>query len=1255
MPVCMLVCMLAGMLICALPCSLAGAQDFGFLQPQFDTISDSDSIPEGIITALAQDRAGFIWIGTQNGLLRYDGYRFRSFNNDPANPGSLPGDYIVALCASRDGKLWISTASDGVALFDPATEQFTRFAHRDDNPTTLASNRIAAIAEDGKGGVWLATDHGLDHWPGHGQQFIHYRHHPAKPASLDDDNVRSLLFDRNGRLWVGSASGLQRLAKNGLEFEQVAIDELRGKSIHALFLAQDGKLWLGTGEDGAAWLEPASQVAPSSPGGLAVHWLPLNTTLANALNHHWIRGIAQPDPGQIWLASYGGGINVVSARDGTVLQHLRHAPGLRGSLGYDLVVPLLQDRSGMLWVGTWGGGLQRFGNNNGMARLLRHSPKLASGLSHPVVISVLELANGQILLGLDGNGIDIIDRQRGLVGGYRTGQAGDLPEATVRALAQTPDGSIWAGTRQTGLVRLPPGGKVWQPTYGLPSLQIRKLLVDRSGRVWVATNHGVALWRGQLDTTGQPRFSVLPDEAGQTMPWPVDALLEDRQGRIWAGSQNGLWVWQQGASGWHGIHPDPARAGKWVGSLAGNYVTSLLQDRQGNLWVDTDKGLDRLRQFDGKQAEFEHVHAWFGPAGKDLGANLLEDQSGRIWTEAAVLDPQKRQMQWLGKADGLDIGGSWQGAYGKTRDGLLIFGGVQGAAIIDPQRFRPWRYAPPVVLTELKINGRISAPGGLALPPPDGSRTRQLTLLPGQRDFSIEFAALDYSDPKKNRYQYRLQGYDKDWINTDFEHRSIGYGNLWPGKYTLQVRGSNRLGQWSDEELFVTLRVLPAFWQSWWFISLALMATSAAIYLALRWRIARLRTRAHTLKSLIGERTADILKLGEIGRELAATLDMEQAFARVHRQVMARLDADVFLIGIVELGCLSFVYKIEHQKRLPNSIMDLDESRRPAVCCVRERREMIFNSSDELRQYFGGSLPPIHGDLMETVVYLPLLAGQQVIGCLSVQSPKPHAYNPDQLEFLRILASYTAIALSNSAAHHELSQSHEELAAALTYLRETQAKLIQAERQQISLDLHDNLSQTMTGVLLQLDTAREVLTSEPCPDAISLHQAGLPYVERAIELARDGITQTRHLLNQLRGAKHKVNPINLIDALRRDLPRLTMGTQIRVEVLQSGQTIPLPAPLELGLFRIAQEAVTNALRHAQAKLVTVHLTFQSDCVILTVTDDGTGFDPASPAVVPGMGVMGMKQRASQLSGTLCIESTPGRGCCVRATLPLAKE
>jgi signal transduction histidine kinase/ligand-binding sensor domain-containing protein len=1221
----------------------AGFAGFAFLPPQLESIGDPESIPEGVVTALAQDARGFIWIGTQIGLVRYDGYQFRKFLHRPNDPGSMVGNYVLTLRVARDGRLWVGTNSDGVAVFDPASERFENFSHNEADPASVSAGRIWSLAEDAKGGMWVGTDHGLDYLPPRARHFRHYHHDAANQKSLLYDKVTTLLFDRGGRLWVGSTRGLQRMDENGRDFERVAGDAFLGKNIQTLFQAQDGKLWVGTGEHGAAWLDEAGKV----------HWLPLQPNRPDALTHGWVSGMAQVQADQIWVATYGGGINIVSASDGRVLQQLRHDPAVAGSLALDVVAPLLLDRSGLLWIGTWAGGLQRFNTKNNMLRVLRHSPTWPTGLSRPDVHSMLELPNGQLLFGTQGNGIDIFDRQRGLVGGYRTGAVGGLPDATIYSLAQTRDGTLWAGTQQAGVVRLLAGSKVWQRIPGLPNQQVKSLLVSRAGGLWVATSAGVVHLNQDQLGLDQPRFNLVPKANGMPLTSRIYSLVEDGVGRIWAGSDSGLWVLAPGSRGWQGIHKEPGRAASFNSELA----SGLMIDRNAQLWVSSDRGVARLLVWDGKQAQFEHFINQEG--GRVIGENLLQDAAGRIWSESAIFNPVTRQMLPLGRTDGLDQGSSWSGSYLKTHDGLLLFGGTRGVVIINPALFQPWSYRPPVVLTALKINNQAQPLGaliqvsdtrhGVANSVPKG-----LVLQPGQRDFALEFAVLDYSEPKKNRYQYRLQGYDKDWIETDFEHRSAAYGNLWPGKYTLQVRGSNRLGEWSSDELLIPIQVLPAFWQSGWFLGLVLLLTGASVIAGYRWREARQSARALALQNLIDARTADILKLSAIGQELTATLDMELAFERIHKQVSARLDAVVFFIGIVQYGCIEFVYQIEHGRRLPNSVLDLSEPQWAAVWCVREQRELLAYQNQDLVKYIGVNIVPVAGLPMETVFYLPLMAEGRVIGCLSVQSPEPHAYNQDQLEFLRVLASYTAIALSNSAAHNELAQSHEELADALQYLKETQAKLIQAERQQLSLDLHDNLSQTMTGVLLQLDTAREVLVGEGASEPASA-QPGLPYVERAIELTRSGMTQTRQLLNQLRSKKNKTEQIDLVAALRRDLPRLTVGTAIEVSVAQHGQPVALAAKLELALFRVAQEAVTNALRHSGAKTIVVTFSYQSDGVLLSVQDDGRGFDLAARTTVRGIGLSGMQERVEALAGTLEIDSAPGQGTRISARMPLLPQ
>jgi signal transduction histidine kinase/ligand-binding sensor domain-containing protein len=1043
------------------------AQDFPSTEPEFETLRDAESIDNQVITALAQDARGLIWIGTQQGLVRYDGYRFRKFVHKASDPFSLAGDYVTALAVAKDGRIWVGTTSDGISIFDPASEHFEHFKHDEKAPGSLSGGRIWALANDGRGGMWIGTDQGLDHLPPGSRRFAHFRHGTA-PHSLMDDKVRSLLLDKAGRLWVGTSSGLQRLSLDGKSFETV----VTGRDVQTLFQAQDGKLWLGTREHGAAWLDssPGDGMPPNaSPGGVPQqpHWLPLVQ-----LSNPWVLGIVQVKTDQIWLASSGGGIIIVAASDGHVLQTLRHDPLVTGSLAYNFLSSLLLDRAGWLWVGTWGAGLQRMNANNTMLRILRHSAKRPNGLSHPDVMSVLELADGRLAFGTNGNGIDIFDRQRGLTGGYRTGQrqgegqAGGLPDTTIHALAQTSDGSIWAGTQLAGVVRQLPGSTAWVAVPGLPGKQVLKLLAGRDGSLWAGTSRGVARWHPATpppqparkgDPAEQPtRFEVLTDERGKAMENPVHALAEDGQGRVWIGTNNGLWLHEPHRRGLIHIPADP----KHPDGLVSNYINGLLIDSRNSLWVATDKGLERLKNLDGKLARFEHVSALLGQPGKAMGGNLLEDRQGRIWTSEWVIEQAGRatgdraahrtiklRRTPLTQADGMDLGATWTGSYGQTRDGLLLFGGTQGVAIIDPARFKAYDYAPPLAVTELKINGEAVAPGVLANPlanqslPAGAGNAASLTLAPAQRNFSIEFAALDYSEPKKNRYQYRLQGYEKDWINTDADHRSAAYGNLWPGLYTLQVRGSNRMGEWSTHELSIPIRVLPAWWQTWWFWALLVLLLASAIYGGHRWRMAGLHKKALALQKLVAARTADIVKLGEIGQELTSTLDMEQTFERIWKQVSARLDAYVFLIGLYDEAAaqIVIVYEIENQERSPNYIYSMSEHERPAVWCVRERRELAVATVSGMLDYFNTILPPSIGESTETVVYLPLLVEQRVIGCISVQSLKQHAYNPDQLEFLRVLASYTAIALSNSTAHADLASAHRNL-------QETQQQLLLQEK-----------------------------------------------------------------------------------------------------------------------------------------------------------------------------------------------------------------
>jgi ligand-binding sensor domain-containing protein/signal transduction histidine kinase len=1194
-------------------------REFGFADPYFERDGENESNQIIGVSTVTQDAKGWLWVGTQQGLLRYDGYRWRRFANINHDPHSLTGDHVRSIWAGVDGRLWIGTNSDGLSVMATESERFENFRHDPIQAGSIGAGTVNAIVGDALGAVWVGTDQGLSYLPVGSKTFTHFRHDPENPTSLADDRVRSLLLDRAGRLWVGTSMGLQRLLADGKGFERVASDfaapdSLAGQEVRTLMEASDGKLWVGTRVNGAAWLDPKQW---------QLHRLPVDARRADALGHGFITGFVQTRADQIWIATNGGGIVLVAAEDGQVLQHLRHDPSIASTIATNNINTMMLDRAGLLWVGSLGGGLQHLNTRNSAVRLVRYSPARPTGLSHPDIHSILELPNGTLLLGTGGNGIDVFDRKRGLIGGYRaqSDEPGALGDSTVSALARTPDGSIWAGTRQAGVWRLAPGSRNWVAAAGLKDAIIRKLLVSKNGMLWAGTNAGVARWDEHLQ-----RFQVYQDHTGLAMRTRVSALAEDDLGRIWVGSNAGLWLATADDMRLSKIETDPDRAD----SIASNDIVGLLQDRERRMWVATAKGLWRLRNWSGQRAIFDNMNAMLEQESKNLGGNLQQDVLGRIWTSEYLIDLKQMRAWPITQADGFDIGAVWIGGYTRTRDGLLLVGGTQGLAIFDPKKFQPWNDQPPLAATELKIDGKSFALANLV---------PELKLRPGQRNFSIEFAAFDFSAAKRNRYRYRLQGYDSNWIETDSGHRNASYGNLWPGRYTLQVQGSNRNGDWSTQELAIPIQVLPAFWQTAWFLALALLAAGALMVSGYRWRVARLRAEALDLKKLIDARTADILKLGEIGQDLTATLDPEQAFERVYRQVSARLDAHAFRIGFYEAAKaeIRFVYEIENGKRLPGNATRMSEQDRPAVWCVRHQRELVVARNCDLLNYVSTILPPTVGAPMETVVYFPLRVQQQIIGCLTVQSPRQNAYTAEQLEFLRVLASYTAIALSNSAAHGELATAHgelatahDELAAAHQHLQETQAKLILAEKMAslgglvagIAHEINTPLGTALlalSGVEQLLKQQREALAAGSLSkSALELSTAeSIEYTQLALNTA----TRAAELVTVFKAIAVRVDDNHCMDVdlstylseisfpLRSRL--LQLGCQFELDVAADWHLSTVPDALTEALNRVFANVLDHAFDAERCGTVRLRASAQPDgAVLIEVSDDGYGIEPA---------------------------------------------
>lgn len=836
-----------------------------------------EELPARLTTAFAEDRDGFLWMGTQQGLVRFDGTEYRLFTSDPDDPATLSGSYVRALAVADDGRLWVGTFAGGLSVYDARTETFTRYRHDPADPASLAHDRVEGIAPDRDGRIWIATYDGLDRLDPATGAIEHFRPRPGDPSSLADERVRGLLVDAAGTLWVGSRDGLQRRPAGAAGFERVASEpgrpgSLAGQFVSRLFADRRGRIWIGTNDDGAALLDPGSDELtrfppPRGADGRGAAAVPA----ARRLSHFWVYGFAEPRPDEIWIATFGAGVDVVDGGTLEIVARLGHDPALPSTIAGDRVGALHVDRSGLVWVGSWGQGIARHDPATRAFLHLRHSPSRPDGPSHESVVRPLARRDGTFWLGTNGNGIDVLDGATlARVGGFRPDPADPraLASGEITCLAEGPDGSVWVATLDGTLHRLRPGAAGFErttPADGLPGGPIRALAFGPDGALWAGAAEGLA----RIDPTGAAPIRAFRHRAGDPGSLPgaaVEAIAFTRDGRMWVGTDSGLAAWNPLSGTGIAIRERPGDPG----ALPDDWVPDLLVASDGRLWVATAGGAAVLASWDGRTARFERVAERAGlPPGPV--ENLVEDAEGRIWLGPRVrFDPRSGTARTFGAADGVDPGGFFIASHARAVDGRLLFGSPQGVLIVDPARLEPWTFHPPLVATRL-VAGGVELAGA--------ARRAEVTLRPPARDLRLDFAALDWSAPERSLYRYRLDGLDRDWTATDAAHRTAAYSRLPPGRYVLRVAGTNRAGTWSPHELALAVTVLPAFHETTAFRALAAVALALFAWGAHRLRIRRLEARELELEGVVAARTAE---LAQRGRELESkNAELEVAYARI--------------------------------------------------------------------------------------------------------------------------------------------------------------------------------------------------------------------------------------------------------------------------------------------------------------------------------------------------------------------------------------
>jgi diguanylate cyclase (GGDEF)-like protein len=812
------------------------------------------------VISLLQDRQGFVWIGTSaGGLYRYDGYQALHYLNRPGDPRSLPHDRVSAVYQDRQGTIWVAT-QNGMARYNAASNDFTPFAP----PAGPNNYRIVkTIVSDGKDGMWLGTWGGVQHFDPASGQFTSYVHEADKPGSLAWNDTNALAPDSRGGLWVATwPSGIDYLAPGARTFQHFRIDTESAPNAklnvaRALHFDRRGRLWMGT-EAGVVRWDPARD------------WRTREQLTAPPSR---ITNIYSDRDGTVWVATLNAGLMHWN-EDKAVFERFLHYGNDEYSLPADHIQALMQDSSGMLWAGSYtdGIGLANL-NSHGFTRYLPHDfgGEREDEHSRPASNAMNAMADGgdgRLWLG-GSSGISLFDPASGKVQkDYRPGpgRRGSLSDILVYSLYRAKNGPLWVGT-SGGLNRLDRiDGPFTTVDFGtLANNYINAIAPGSGGSLWLGTGSALI----HYDPASDARRIYLHDKAdpdsrsinGSTV------VLEDRGGRVWVGSE-----WNGG-----GLDLLDQRSGKFrhfrhaagdSTTLSDDNVTSLYEDGQGRLWVGTAKGLNRVSVGASGAIAVQPVAA----LGFAKVFAIHADRQGKIWvsTNAGLsrLDPDSGTSSQFTATDGISDGFLSGSALGMD-NGRLYFGGVRGFTAIDPDKVSSLSVAPQVAITNISVFNR-SLRDGIADPDVElrgtVSAPTALTLSWRASVFSFEFAAPHFTDPGRNRYAYRLQGFDRDWVDADAAHRSASYTNLNPGKYVFRVKASNDRGVWSEAiSLPVTIR--PPWWSRWWFRLGAALATLAALAGVYRWRIARLTHHQARLEALVAVRTEE---LQESNRKLAA-------------------------------------------------------------------------------------------------------------------------------------------------------------------------------------------------------------------------------------------------------------------------------------------------------------------------------------------------------------------------------------------------
>jgi len=848
---------------------------------RFVRLKRSQGLSSQRVTSMAQDSHGFLWFGTDYGVNRYDGYRFRVFTSQRDDRGNPPYIAESKLFVDRSGTLWIGSMY-GLGRYDPDSESFVHY------PLAIGSDSeswVHHITQDRAGTLWLSTERGLYRLDPTSGKTTHYLHDNADGLSLSSDDIKSSGEDREGKFWIATSEGLDEFDReHGRVTLHVPLPEKRD---------------FGFYEDsaGAFWLRYASG------NGLAI----LNRTTGHLTRYsfgredlptHPLTGVSsmlEDQDGTLWIGTFSDGLLKYDRAHQRFIRY-RNDPENAESLAENRITTMQQDREKNIWIGFGATEPAFFSTRAAAFEVLPFDSSNPDNLGEALVNAIYEDRAGVVWMGTTG-ALVRFDRKTGRL--THIAVPGHGIASDVLSIVEDAAGALWVGTSGQGLYRRSPGSERLTAfrhsdtnPASLSDDTVPGLLVDSTGTLWVGTMNGLDRFN-----PGTQNFTTFRS-SGEAETNMFSDIVEGPRGALWAGGflAGVLQFDPRSGSFTPFSRPEPHGPRMWL--------NRVLIDHAGSIWIATPHGLDH---FDPGSRLLAHYTEKNGLPSTAVNC-ILEDSSGGLWLGTGVgvshFDPRREIFTNYTRADGLpglDFIG-WHACF-RSGNGEMFIGGFSGAVAFRPERLAAAAsYAPSVALTSFQLFGKPITPGLGSTLKRAIDYTDQVTLSHDQNSFAFEFAALSFTDPASNRYRYKLEGLEPSWHEVGSEQRYAAYTTLPAGTYNFRLQGATIRGPWSEPGLAVRIDIKPAWWNAWWFkalVALLLIASAAGLYLLRVRQISR--QFAIRLEERVTERT-------RIARELHDSLlqGVQGLMIRLHavRELLPGRPADAaqVLRGALQCG-----------------------------------------------------------------------------------------------------------------------------------------------------------------------------------------------------------------------------------------------------------------------------------------------------------------------------------------------------------------